>query len=330
MTACWCAVDRSCLWSRHIPAAGQPEEVTLGYSAGRRKSLKRKGKEYKRMSEHIGSFPIVMMSPRDIDLIRGTGTDRRRWMDMVISQSDATYLDALMRYNAALEQRNRQLRDGVYDRTLLEINEMMMAAAAETIHSARAVFVAELGEIFSRYHRLMASDDEEVTLAYESELNEPGMTMERLFELNRAKDGIIKHTSSGIHRDDIIMTLGGMDVRRTASEGQCKTFTIALRLAQYEFLSGATHLRPLLLLDDIFDKLDSVRVERIIRMVSGDRFGQIFITDTNASTSTRFSQPHRRMSGYGASTTASSPPWNSVKAHQSHETHRSTVDSRDF
>lgn len=260
---------------------GQPEEVTLGYSAGRRKSLKRKGKEYKRMSEHIGSFPIVMMSPRDIDLIRGTGTDRRRWMDMVISQSDATYLDALMRYNAALEQRNRQLRDGVYDRTLLEINEMMMAAAAETIHSARAVFVAELGEIFSRYHRLMAGDDEEVTLTYESELNEPGMTMERLFELNRAKDGIIKHTSSGIHRDDIIMTLGGMDVRRTASEGQCKTFTIALRLAQYEFLSGATHLRPLLLLDDIFDKLDSVRVERIIRMVSGDRFGQIFITDTN-------------------------------------------------
>lgn len=260
---------------------GQPEEVTLGYAAGKRKSLKRKGKEYKRISEHIGLFPLVMMSPRDIDLIRGTGTDRRRWMDMVISQSDATYLDALMRFNAALEQRNRMLRDGVYDPTLLEVNEMMMAAAAETIHRARSGFVAELGEIFSRFHRLMAGDDEEVTLSYDSELNEPGMTMERLLEQNRAKDCIIRHTTSGPHRDDIIMTLGGMDVRRTASEGQCKTFTIALRLAQYEFLSLATHLRPLLLLDDIFDKLDSVRVERIIRMVSGDRFGQIFITDTN-------------------------------------------------
>lgn len=173
------------------------------------------------------------------------------------------------------------LRDGVYDPTLLEVNEMMMASAAETIHRARSGFVTQLGEIFSRYHRLMAGDDEEVTLSYDSELNEPDMTMERLLEQNRAKDCIIKHTSSGPHRDDIIMTLGGMDVRRTASEGQCKTFTIALRLAQYEFLSLATHLRPLLLLDDIFDKLDSVRVERIIRMVSGDRFGQIFITDTN-------------------------------------------------
>lgn len=260
---------------------GLPEELTLGYAAGRRKSLKRKGKEYRRMSEHIGAFPLVMMTPRDIDLIRGTGSDRRRWMDMVISQSDATYLDALMRYNSALEQRNRLLRDGIYDPTLLEVNEMMMAGAAETIHSSRTDFVKQLGSIFSHYHSLMAGGDEDVALAYDSALNEPGMTMERLLEQNRQKDIILKHTSAGLHRDDITMTLGGMDVRRTASEGQCKTFTIALRLAQYEFLSSATHLRPLLLLDDIFDKLDSVRVERIIRMVSGDRFGQIFITDTN-------------------------------------------------
>lgn len=260
---------------------GLPEEVTLGYCNGRRKSLKRKGKEYRRISEHIGSFPLVMMSPRDIDLIRGTGSDRRRWMDMVISQSDATYLDALMRYNSALEQRNRMLRDGINDRTLMEVNEMMMSQAAETIHRGRTSFVRMLGEIFSRYHRTMAGDDEEVTLEYDSELNAPGMTMEVLLEQNRPKDCILRHTSSGPHRDDIIMTLGGMDVRRTASEGQCKTFTIALRLAQYEFLAHATNLRPLLLLDDIFDKLDSVRVERIIRMVSGDSFGQIFITDTN-------------------------------------------------
>lgn len=260
---------------------GFPEELTLGYVTGKRKSLRRKGKEYGRLAEHIGAFPLVMVSPRDTELVRGPGSERRRWIDMIISQGDAAYLDALMRYNNALEQRNRLLRDGYADRTLMEVLELTMAQAAETITRAREKHIGRLAGIFARRYASMAGDDEAVGLAYSSELLTPGVTLHHIFNRERGHDMAVRHTTAGPHRDDIEMTLGGMAVRRTASEGQCKTFTIALRMAQYEFLAEATRLKPLLLLDDIFDKLDSERVSRIISLVTGPEFGQIFITDTN-------------------------------------------------
>ena len=260
---------------------GVDEELMLGLSATRRKTLKRGGKEYDRLSSHIGSFPLVMVAPQDIDLIRESGEERRHWMDVVISQSDPVYLDHLIRYTRALEQRNRLLREGAVDANLYAAVEIVMDMSASYIHSVRTDKISELTEIFDRYYKAIAGSDENVTLTYQSGLNREGTTMQMLLDEARRHDEIVKHTSVGPHRDDIGMELDGMPMRRTGSQGQCKTFTIALRLAQYDFLHTATGIRPLLLLDDIFDKLDSTRVERIMELVTSDAFGQIFITDTN-------------------------------------------------
>ena len=260
---------------------GTPETITLGLARGRRKSLKRMGKEYQRLSQHIGLLPLVMVSPRDSDLINNSGEERRRWMDMVISQSNPRYLDALIRYNQALEQRNRMLRDGATDVNLYAAIELPLAAAAAYIHGERVAWVERLRPVFSHYYQAVAGEAEEVTIGYVSTLSAPGVTLESLLDGARRHDEIVKHTSVGPHRDDIDFQLGGMPLRRVGSQGQCKTFTIALRLAQHDFLHTSAGVMPLLLLDDIFDKLDATRVDRIMNLVSGGRFGQIFITDTN-------------------------------------------------
>lgn len=262
---------------------GIDEEITLGLSTTRRKSLKRGGKEYDRLSSHIGAFPLVMAAPQDIDLIRESGEERRHWIDIVISQSDPVYLDHLIRYNRALEQRNRLLREGSVDPALYDAVETMMDLSADYIHSVRAARIADMTAIFDRYYKAIAGEDAEtVSLSYESTLNQSGASMRTLLDEARRHDEAVRHTSVGIHRDDIGMTIDEMPLRRTGSQGQCKTFTIALRMAQFDFLRRATSITPLLLLDDIFDKLDASRVERIMNLVtSSDSFGQIFITDTN-------------------------------------------------
>ena len=259
------------------------EEILVSLGGGRRKTVKRGGKEYQRLSAHIGQFPAVLISPADNDLITGGGEERRRFMDMIISQGDTRYLDALIRYNKLLAQRNSLLRDGVSDATLFQSIEMAMADAARYITRARVKMTDELSELHAKYYVAITGErDEPVNLQYTSSLTgEEAMDMADLFERNRTRDQFLKYTSDGPHRDDLALTLAGMPLRRTASQGQQKTFTIALRLAQYEFLSKATGLKPLLLLDDIFDKLDANRVEAIISVVADNRFGQIFITDTN-------------------------------------------------
>ncbi|MCM1137546.1 MAG: DNA replication and repair protein RecF [Duncaniella sp.] len=261
---------------------GIDEELIMGLSASKRKTLKRGGKEYDRLSSHIGNFPLVMVAPQDIDLIRESGEERRHWMDVVISQSDPVYLDNLIRYTRALEQRNRLLREGSVDPNLYGAVEIMLEMSGSYIHNVRAEWINKLSSIFDHYYAAIAgSNGEHVSLTYQSQLNRPGITLSTLIDEARRHDEIVKHTSVGIHRDDIDMQLDGMPMRRTGSQGQCKTFTIALRLAQYDFLHSSTGIRPLLLLDDIFDKLDATRVERIMGLVTGDSFGQIFITDTN-------------------------------------------------
>ncbi|MBO5457008.1 MAG: DNA replication/repair protein RecF [Muribaculaceae bacterium] len=261
---------------------GVDEELMLGLSSSKRKTLKRGGKEYDRLSSHIGSFPLVMVAPQDIDLIRESGEERRHWMDVVISQSDAVYLDNLIRYTRALEQRNRLLREGCVDPNLYGAVEIMLDMSGSYIHDVRAAWIEKLSVIFDRYYTAIAGvSGEHVSLAYQSQLNRENTGMQTLLDEARRHDEIVKHTSVGIHRDDIDMQLDGMPMRRTGSQGQCKTFTIALRMAQYEFLHSSTGMRPLLLLDDIFDKLDATRVERIMELVTDDSFGQIFITDTN-------------------------------------------------
>jgi len=260
---------------------GVEEDLSLGLARGRRKSLKRKGKEYQRISEHIGSFPLVMISPADEDLVRESAEERRRWMDMVISQSDARYLDSLIRYVRALEQRNRLLREGSVDHNLYDAVETMMEPVADYIHRVRGAWVARLEPIFRRFYLRISGSGEVPSLRYASQLDESPLGV--LLDSARRHDEIVRHTSVGVHRDDIELLLNDMPMRRTGSQGQCKTFVIALRLAQYEFLREATGMRPLLLLDDIFDKLDALRVERIMSLVDDSAFGQIFITDTNRS-----------------------------------------------
>ena len=266
------------LYLRH----GIDEQLSLGITPGRRKSLKRQGKEYQRLSAHIGAFPLVMSSPQDVDIIRGSSDERRRLMDMVISQTDPLYLDALIRYGRALDQRNRMLRDGITDPSLFAAVEMQMDMAADTIHAARASWTERLTSIFSRYYSAISGPGAaQVERRYDSTLNAPGSTLPALLDAARRRDEALRHTTVGPHRDDLDMLIDGMPMRRAASQGQCKTYAIALRLAQYEFLRDNVGMRPLLLLDDIFAKLDATRVERIMELVAGAGIGQIFITDTN-------------------------------------------------
>lgn len=257
------------------------EDILAGLQRGRRKSFKRGGKEYGRISAHIGLLPLVMVSPADMELINGSGEERRRFMDMVISQTDPRYLDAAMRYARILEQRNRLLRDGAADHALFEAIDFQLDAAAAYISDRRHEWTAELRDIFSLYYKAISGSDEEPGLTLVSHTGPGCPALADLLRERFSRDSAVRHTTAGPHRDDLEMTLDGMPVRRTASQGQCKTFTIALRLAQYGFLRRACGMSPLLLLDDIFDKLDAGRVGRIISTVGADTFGQIFITDTN-------------------------------------------------
>jgi len=259
---------------------GAPEEIALSLQRGKRKTVKRNGKDYKRLSEHLGLLPLVMVSPLDWDLIRGGGDERRRLMDQIISQGNRQYLDALIRYNKALEQRNSMIKHDYRDPLLYESVEQAMDSAAIVLHQARKQWLDEFSPIFMRYYQAIAGDAEQVRLSYKSHLSE--MTMQQLLNANRDRDMIMGYTTRGVHRDDIDLWLGEHLMRKTGSQGQCKTYTIALRMAQFEFLKKYTGTTPILLLDDIFDKLDEQRVVSIINVVSNSKdFGQIFITDTN-------------------------------------------------
>ncbi|MGN0219200.1 MAG: DNA replication/repair protein RecF [Muribaculaceae bacterium] len=259
---------------------GADEDIAASLSStGRRKSFRRSGKEYQRLSDHIGLLPLVMVSPADSELIAGSAETRRRFIDMVISQADRVYLDALIRYNRTLTQRNAMLRDGIVDPNLYAAVDMQLDGAADYITRRRGEWISRLSDIFGRYYAAISPGDERPELAYDSSL--AGRSFIEAAEQNRRRDEIVRHTGAGPHRDDIAMTLDGMPARTTASQGQAKTYTIALRLAQYEFLKQSMEMSPMLLLDDIFDKLDAKRVERIMAIAASPTFGQIFITDTN-------------------------------------------------
>lgn len=262
---------------------GLEEELTLGLQPGRRKSFKRSGKEYERLSTHIGAFPLVIASPADSDLVTGTGEERRRLMDMVISQTDPVYLDHLIRYTRALQQRNKLLRDHCADPSLYLSVELAMERAAHYLTSARLKWVGELAGIFVSRYGAIAADGETPSIGLRSHLASEPRGFGAMLDSARRHDEIVGHTSVGPHRDDLELSLDGMPVRRVASQGQCKTYTLALRLAQYSFLEQASGMKPLMLLDDVFDRLDARRVERLVEVVSGEGFGQIFITDTNRS-----------------------------------------------
>lgn len=258
------------------------EIVSVGMKRGQKKHFKRNKKEYRKLSEHIGLIPLVVVSPSDTFLIEGGSEERRRLMDMVISQYDRSYIDHLSRYNTALAQRNSLLKmeDQTPDPALMQIWEEQMAEEGELIFLRRRSFVEELIPVFQEYYQQISQHRENVGLNYVSHCQR-GPLLE-IIQRDRIKDLAVGYSLHGVHRDDLEFTLDGHLMRREGSQGQNKTYVIALKLAQFDFLKRtASQTTPLLLLDDIFDKLDASRVEQIVKLVSGDSFGQIFITDTN-------------------------------------------------
>lgn len=264
----------------YLTDTGGEENVSCGIVKGKGKTLKRNGKEYARISEHIGKFPIVSVLPSDSEIVSGSGDNRRRLIDIVISQADPLYLAHLIKYNRALESRNRMLRAGVRDALLYESIESGLCSAAAEIHKARSKWTDDLRPGFQRYYSMISGDAEKASIKYKSVLNDT--PLEKVLASTRAKDAALGFTSQGVHRDDLQTGLGDYSMRRLGSQGQVKSFTIALKFAIFDYLRQTGGLTPILLLDDIFDKLDSSRVGRIMEAVSGGGgFGQIFITDTN-------------------------------------------------
>lgn len=243
------------------------------------KKVRRDDKAYGKVSEHVGILPIVMVSPSDISMVSESGEERRRFVNSVLSQMDREYMSSLQQYNRLLLQRNRMLKEHDHDRSLLEIIDMRMAACAGPVHQARRNFIDELRPIVADYYRDISGGTELVDIIYESELSKASLDM--ILQSSYEKDRILKYTSSGVQRDDFIFVMNGHPIRRCGSQGQQKSFLVALKFAQYEIMKRKYGFAPMLLLDDVFDKLDMGRVSNLLQMVTGNDFGQIFITDSN-------------------------------------------------
>ena len=260
---------------------GDIENIYCGMKRGTKKHFKRNKKEYKRLSQHIGLVPLIYVSPSDSSLIEGGSEERRRLMDVVISQYDHSYIELLANYNKALQQRNALLKmEEEPDLSLLDIWEQEMARNGELLFQKRLAFVEELVPVFQRIYQQISGQREMVSLRYVSHCQRGSLL--DVIQRDRFKDRAVGYSLHGVHRDDLEMLIGDFQMKREGSQGQNKTFVLALKLAQFDFLRRTSSITtPLLLLDDIFDKLDAQRVESIVQLVSGDNFGQIFITDTN-------------------------------------------------
>jgi recF protein len=270
-----------CLIQGHYETEqGDGKDVFCGLKRGQRKQVKLGGKVYQRSSEHVGVIPLVMISPSDAELISGGSDERRRFMDVAISQYDKEYLLQLIRYDKALTQRNVMLKSETEpDAEVMSLYEETMAEAGAVIYQRRRAFIDEFTPIFQDIHSQIAQSRETVSLSYESHGDRGDLLS--LIRSGREKERILGYSIHGTHKDELVMQLEGYPMKREGSQGQNKTYLIALKLAQFEFLKRTSRTSPLLLLDDIFDRLDASRVEEIVRLVSGDRFGQIFITDVN-------------------------------------------------
>ncbi|RZJ84931.1 MAG: DNA replication and repair protein RecF [Chryseobacterium sp.] len=258
------------------------EKITCGVKRNQKKQFKRNKKEYDKLANHIGLFPLVMISPYDTTLILDGSEERRRFMDNVISQTDSQYLDELILYNKHLLNRNALLKQIAltrkYDPSLLEIFDEQLVSSGKKIFEKRKQFMLDFIPLFDHHYHYLTDDQEEVSLLYASQLNE--QTFEELLKQAIEKDKALERTTTGIHKDDLVFTITDMALKKFGSQGQQKSFLIALKLAQYAYLQKHKGFKPLLLLDDIFDKLDDNRVHKLMEMVSHHDFGQIFITDT--------------------------------------------------
>lgn len=261
--------------------AGKSESIVCSFARkGSKvgKTLKRNGKEYERLADHVGLVPVVIVSPADSSLISDAAEERRRYLNGFISQLAPGYLNAVMRYNAILGERNKMLKISS-DEDMLLIYDRQMATEARTIHACRQAYIEKMTPLVEEFYRALSEDREQISLDYRSELNEA--PLEEILLRNRQRDLINQFTTSGIHRDDLILKIGGYPLRKYGSQGQQKSFLIALKLAQHLLVAREKGERPILLLDDLFDKLDAGRVTQLLKLVSGEDFGQILITDCN-------------------------------------------------
>ena len=243
------------------------------------KKVKRDDKPYSKVSEHIGVLPIVMVSPSDISMVSESGEERRRFVNAVLSQMDREYMSALQQYNRLLLQRNRILKEQSHDRSLLEVIDMRMSALSEPIYKARKAFTERLRPIVKEYYKALSGGSEEIDIEYDTELSKAGL--DQILSASYEKDRILKYTTAGVQRDDFIFTMNGHPIRRCGSQGQQKSFLVSLKFAQYEIMKQNYGFAPILLLDDVFDKLDMGRISNLLQMVASNDFGQIFITDSN-------------------------------------------------
>lgn len=258
------------------------EKITCGVKRNHKKQFKRNKKEYDKLANHIGLFPLVMISPYDVNIIIDGSEERRRFMDNVISQTDANYLDELILYNRHLLNRNALLKQIAvtrsYDPALLEIYNEQLVQSGIKIFAKRKQFMLDFIPLFNTYYQFLTEDKEEVSLQYQSQLSD--MSFEQLLIKSIEKDKVLERTTTGIHKDELIFAIAGMPLKKFGSQGQQKSFLISLKLAQYAYLQKHKGFKPLLLLDDIFDKLDDNRMRKLMEMVSHQDFGQIFLTDT--------------------------------------------------
>lgn len=257
------------------------ERIYAGMKRGKHKHFKRNGKDYKRLAMHIGMIPLVFISPADNSLVTGGGEERRKLLDVVIAQLDNSYIEALNRYNKALQQRNALLKSAQEpDMTLMQLLEEEMARSGEVVYKKRDELVNEITPTFQEAYTQISGGRENVSLRYVSHCQR-GPLLD-VIQRDRFRDRAVGYSLHGTHRDDLEMLIDGYPIRREGSQGQTKTYVLALKLAQFAYLKRKMAGKmPLLLLDDIFDKLDANRVEQIIHLVADNNFGQIFITDTN-------------------------------------------------
>lgn len=260
---------------------GAKSEVVLKYKIDQVKSIELNGKTYPKFSEHIGKIPVIFICPDDIDLIKGTSETRRKFLDYTLSLIDYEYLQRLIVYNRLLRQRNALLKSDNPDIRLLTHYDQLMDVSSRYIFLKRKELIDELNPVFQEYYCSISRFDNNVALEFTSDLTE--MSYLEWAERNRREDVLNKRTKSGVHKDDVALELDGRNVRKTGSQGQMKSFLLALKFAQYNIVKEHLQKKPILLLDDLFDRLDVERVGNITKMVLSDDFGQVFITDTNAN-----------------------------------------------
>ena len=262
---------------------GDEDQIYCAFQKQKQKLLKRNGKEYQKLSDHVGRYPVVMISPADSSLITEGSEDRRKFMNKIISQYSAEYLDSVLRYSKALQQRNKLLKDinssNSNDSDILSIWDAQLVKHGVFVYNERDLLVNELIPVFQEYYSLISSGKETVKLTYRSHLSEGSFADALLSSV--VKDRYLEYTTIGIHKDDLLLEMNDFSVKSLGSQGQQKSYLVALKLAKFDYIRRKAGFSPILLLDDIFDKFDAPRVEQIIKLVGNHTFGQIFITDTH-------------------------------------------------